>query len=255
MKKVLCFVTLFAIILFYGCKKTNNETVTGNCRMQQSSGSLNKMYCFYAGNHTILKMQFIDPPSDTGWENYYYENGHIAYMVRLYKGTQGDTIYYTYNSGKYIEVDEYGYKLKYIYNGMNQLFKIERHEGSKVTDYSNYFYDVNGNCIRCNQYAEHNYSDSIYILTIVTDFEFGGQKNPYSSIGLPPLNSIGSEVGQYLSPNNITKIRTQFVTDSLKLVLVYHYSTFNDNGYPLLFSITDSLNNLMSNESIEYLCP
>lgn len=223
--------------------------------MQQSSGALDKVYCFYNDSHKIVKMRFIDPPTDTGWENYYYENGHIAYMIRLYKGTQGDTIQYTYNSGKYIEVNEYGHILKYIYNDMDQLIKIERHEGSKVTDYSDYFYDMKGNCIKCIQYTEHNYSDSIYIQILITDFEFGDQQNPYSSIGLPPLNSMGSEIGQYLSPNNITKMRTNFITDSLKLVFVYHYSSFNESGYPLLFSITDSLNNLMSNENIEYVCP
>ena len=255
MKKVLCPIILFSIILFTGCKKTNNEISFGNCRMQQSSGSINKLDCFYDDQHNILKIRFIDLPSDTSWENYYYENGHVVYKIRLYKGTQGDTIHYIFNSGKYIEVDQYGHIHKYIYNNLGQLIKIERHEGSKVTDYSDYFYDMNGNCIKCTEYTEQNYSDSIYIPMIMTDFEFGAQKNPYSSIGLPPLNSMGSEVGQYLSPNNITKIRTHFITDSINFVFLYKYSSFNDNGYPLSFSITDTLNHVASIENIQYICP
>ena len=125
MKKVLCLVSLFSIVFFSGCKKTTNgELSTGTCRMQESSGAFNKVYCFYDDNRKIVKMRFIDPPTDTEWENYYYENGHVAYMIRLYKGTKGDTIVYSYNSGKYVEVYEYGYTQKYIYNDMGQLIKI-----------------------------------------------------------------------------------------------------------------------------------
>jgi hypothetical protein len=251
MKQILFYVSLFTVVFLFGCKKSNNETSSGNCRMQQSAGSMNNVYCFYNENSRISKMRFISPPSDTSWENYFYENDHVAYMIRLYKGTQGDTISYTYKSGKYTEVNQYGFTLKYVYDNFNRLIKIERHEDSVVSSYSDYLYDSMGNCTKCSQYS---WTGTSYIWDQLTDFEFGNNKNPYSSIGLPPLNSMGPEIGMYNSPNNITKMRTQYPQTG-KLVFVYTYSIFNANRYPLTFSIGDSLNHIMSNETMEYVCP
>jgi hypothetical protein len=254
MKNIFIFLPLISLVFFFSaCKKTNTDSPSGlNCRMLELTGPLYESHCFYDDHHKIVKMRFIDSPADTSWENYYYENGHVVYMIRLFQGTSGDTIYYTYNSGKYVEVNEYGFKLKFIYNDSGQLIKVERYEGSKVTDYSDYEYNQGGNCIRCIDYT---WSGSEFAQEQITDLEFGNQKNPYSSIGLPPLNSTGWPTAMYLSPNNITKYRIQYTSQLMKLVLVYHYSSYNENGYPLAYSITDSLNHMISNENIQYICP
>jgi hypothetical protein len=251
MKKMIFLIVLLFTFCTYSCKKSTSEQSTGPCRLLQSSGSLNEVFCYYDDHHNISKMMFISPPNDTGWENYYYNNGHVVYMIRLYKGTKGDTIFYTFNSGKYTEVNQYGYMQKYYYDNSGLLIKIERYDSTKVTDYSDFIYDSRGNCIKCTEYTR---TDSAFEWSAIEEFEFGNSRNPYSSIGLPPLNSMTGVVGQYLSPNNITKWRYQYPQTS-KLVLVYKYSSFNNNGYPVSFSIGDSLNHVLSNETIEYVCP
>ncbi len=86
--------------LSYSCSKSNSEQLPNNCRMLSSSGSLDKAFYTYDENHKILSTMYIDLPKDTGWENYHYTNGHVAYMIRIYQGTLRDTIFYTYDSGK-----------------------------------------------------------------------------------------------------------------------------------------------------------
>ena len=253
MKKTFCFVILISIFYFSACKKTNNGSTGGlNCRMLQSFSSIQNRFFYYDDNRNIIKVLFVDAAADTEQDNYYYVNGHVAYMIRLYRGTLGDTISYTYNSGKYVEVDQYGGKLKYIYNNSGQIVKIENYEGSKLSDYSDYSYDIHGNCTRCTDYT---WSDSTYFPYTITDFEFGDQKNQYPSMGLPPLNSMGAITAWFFGPNNITRMRTQSIGQSYKFVLVYHYSSFNENGYPLEISTTDSLNNIFTIENIQYVCP
>jgi len=253
MKKISYFVILISIFFFSACKKTTKESSGGlTCRMLQSSNSIQNRFFFYDDNRNIIKVLFVDAAADTEQDNYYYVNGHVAYMIRLYQGTLGDTISYTYNSGKYVEVNQYGFKLKYLYNGAGQIVKIENYEGSKLSDYSDYSYDIHGNCTRCIDYS---WSDSTYFPYKITDFEFGDQKNQYPSIGLPPLNSMGAMTAWFFSPNNITRMRMQSLGQSNKVVFVYHYSSFNENGYPLEISTTDSLNNVFTIEYIQYICP
>lgn len=253
MKKIFISVTLILLVFFSACKKTNKESSSEqNCRMSQSTSSIQNIFFYYDDNRNIIKALFVEANADTEQDNYYYDNGHVAYMIRLYKGTLGDTISYTYNSGKYVEVDQYGVKLKYNYNDSGQIIRIERYEANKVTDYSNYSYDKNGNCKRCIDYS---WTDSTYIPYTITDFEFGDQRNQHTSIGFPPLNSMGATTAEFFDPNNITRMRIQSIGQPYKSVLVYHYSTFNENGYPLVVSTTDSLNNIFTIENIQYICP
>jgi hypothetical protein len=247
-----CVIVMLLIgIVISGCKKTTETTPAGDCRMVRSSGTMNGMVCFYDDNHRISKMMYVSSPNDTSWENYYYDNGHVAYMVRLYKGTLGDTIYYTYDAGKYTRVDQYGFMQKYLYDNAGRLVRIERYDSTVVESYTDYIYDSRGNCIKCVRYYM---SGSNPVEEERVEFEFGSNRNPYSSIGLPPLNSMGPEIGQYLSPDNITRIRMKY-PQTVSLVLVYTYGAFNNNGYPLNFTIGDSLSHLMSNEVMEYECP
>lgn len=239
--------TLYAI----SCSKSSSEQITGSCRMLSSSGSLNKAFYTYDENHKILYAMYIDPPNDTSWEKYHYIDGHVTFMIRIYRGTLGDTIFYTYDSGKYVEVYQHGNKQKYYYDNSGLLVKIERYDGASITTSSDLIYDSRGNCIR---YIKYYKSGSTSTWEEIADFEYGDKRSPYSSIGLPPLNSIGPEVGQYLSPNNLTKMRIQFPQTN-KHVFVYQYNAFNENGYPTSFSMGDSLNHIISNESIEYICP
>lgn len=248
-RSVVIYVCLVA--LSFSCSKSNSDQLSISCRMLNSSGSLNKLFCTYDDDHNILKMMYISPPNDTSCENYHYTNGHVAYMIRIYQGTLGDTIFYTYDSGKYVEVYQYGNKQKYYYDNSGLLVKIERYDGASISTSSDLTYDSRGNCIRFIKYFK---SGGGSIWEEIADFEYGDKRNPYSSIGLPPLNSIGPEVGQYLSPNNLIKMRIQFPQTS-KQVFVYQYSVFNENGYPTSFSMGDSLNHIISNETIEYICP
>lgn len=253
MNKLSALLLLISVMGILGCTKTSDGTHPEyNCRMTQLSGSMGKFIYYYDENRNILKVLNISPPADTGWENYHYENGHVVYMIRIYQGTLGDTINYTYDSGRYVEVNEYGYKLKYYYDEKSQLVKIEQVENSIVTNYTDYQYDNKGNCTRCLEYYR---SGSAFEMDQVTDFEFGTQKNPFFSIGKPPLNGDDMTVGMYLSRNNITKYRVQYISQSMKLAFVYHYSIYTGNGYPLQYALTDSLNNLISSDTLSYACP
>ena len=253
MKKIFISVTLILLVFFSACKKTNKEVSSGqNCRMLQSTSAIHNIFFYYDDHRNIIKALFVESNADTEQDNYYYDNGHVAYMIRLYKGTLGDTISYIYTFGRYIEVDQYGVKLKYIYNDPGQIIRIERYEGNKVTDYSDYSYDKNGNCTRCIDYS---WTDSTYMPYTITDFEFGDQRNQNTSTGFPPLNSMGATTAEYFGPNNITRMRIQSIGQSYKFVFVYHYSSFNENGYPLVVSTTDSLNNVFNIENIQYVCP
>jgi hypothetical protein len=241
------------IILFaYSCKKSSdNSTGSGNCRMVKSTGSLSISIYFYDESKRFQKMMHVDAPNDTSWEDYYYQNDHVIYMIRIYPGTFGDTIFYTYNNGKYTEVDQYGFKQKYYYDNSNQLKKIEKYSNSNMVSYATFTFSPEGDCL---QYLKYVVNGSNSILDETVDMEYGTFRNPYSSLGLPPLNSMGPEVGLYLSKHNLTRMRTHF-SDQNTSVLVYTYTSFNDNGYPPSFSIGDSLNHIISVENIEYNCP
>lgn len=245
-------ISLCLAFCLISCSKTTNpDPISSGCRMDNSSGTLNELFCTYDEYHNIIKVMYISPPNDTSWENYHYSGDHVAFLVRIYQGTLGDTIFYTYNSGKYVEVFQYGNKQKYYYDNSGLLVKIERYDGASVKTSADLFYDSRGNCIR---FVKYFISGSSSIWEQIVDFEYGEKKSQYSSIGLPPLNSIGPEVGQYLSRNNLTRMRIQFPQGS-KHVFVYQYNAFNDNGYPTSFSMGDSLNHIISNETIEYFCP
>lgn len=252
-KYILAGVAILTLFLVPACKKTNTAPPAVSCRMmQQTSAYSGNTLCYYDDHQRILKFRYVTQPADTSWEIYHYDNGHVDYMVRLFKGTDGDTIYYTFSSGRYVEVTQYGSTLVYLYNTSGKLVKIEQHEGSVITDYSVYRYNTLGNCFQCVQYALY---DTTYLPIQVTDLEFGNLRNPYSSMGLPPLNSHGPEIGLYLSPNNITKMRTQDTGQVAKMVFLYHYTSSNENGYPTAYSITDSLSNPISENNISYICP
>lgn len=245
-------ISLWVAFFLISCNKsTNPDPITSGCRMNNSSGTLYELFCTYDENHNIIKMMYISPTNDTSCENYHYSGDHVAYMVRIFPGTLGDTIFYTYNSGKYVEVFQYGNKQKYYYDNSGLLVKIERYDGDSIKTSADLSYDSRGNCIR---FVKYFISQSSSVWEEIVDFEYGEKKSQYSSIGLPPLNSIGPEVGQYLSPNNLIKMRIQFPQAS-KHVIVYQYNEFNDNGYPTSFSMGDSLNHIISNETIEYFCP
>jgi hypothetical protein len=160
-------------------------------------------------------------------------------------------MFLTFDAGKYIEVKINGSTAeKFIYNNSDQLIKIEEYEDSKVSHFSDFLYDSNGNCIISTHY---NLTGSNYILEQIVEFEYGNYKNPYYSLGLPPLFSEGWLFGIFMSYNNITKIRDQI--EEYHGTWFYHYSSFNENGYPLTVTMTDSLNNLIGTENIEYICP
>ena len=252
-KYILAVVALLSLFMVVACKKTNTAPPATSCRMMtQISAYSGNTQCYYDDYQRILKLRYVTQPADTSWDIYHYDNGHVDYLVRLYKGTDGDTIYYTFTSGRYVEVTQYASRLVYLYNTSGKLVKIEHYEGSKITDYSAYLYNLLGNCILCTQFALY---DTTYLPIQVTDLEFGDLRNPYSSMGLPPLNSHGPEIGVYLSPNNITKIRTQFTGQPAKMVFLYHYTASNENGYPTTYSITDSLNYPILENNISYICP
>ena len=98
-------ISLWLAFFLISCNKsTNPDPITSGCRMNNSSGTLNELFCTYDENHNIIKVMYISPPNDTSWENYHYSGDHVAYMVRIFQGTLGDTIFYTYKSGKYVEV-------------------------------------------------------------------------------------------------------------------------------------------------------
>jgi hypothetical protein len=217
-----------------------------------SSFALMQSNYYYDENDRISKIRFISSPADTSWENYYYENGHVIYLIRLYKGTAGDTITYTYDSGRYTECFSYGKTLKYIYDGQNRLIKIEAWKDLKLDDYAEYQYDVNGNCSR---YTGYTRSGTGFELSREVSLEFGTNKNFYYSIGMPPLNSMNETIPMTISPNNFTKITTIYPSSAYSLVLLYNYSQFNDRGYPTNYSITDSLNHVLEVGSMEYVCP
>lgn len=242
----LCF-ALFSL----SCSKSESDQISTSYRMLNSSGTLNKLFCAYDENHNVLNMMYISPPNDTSWEVYHYTDGHVAYMVRKYQGTLGDTITYIFSSGKYVEVIQYGNRQKYYYDDSGLLVKIERYDGSSIITSAELLYDSRRNC---NKFIKYQVSGSTSTWEEIVDFEFGEKRSPYSSIGLPPLNSIGPEVGLYLSPNNLIKMRIQY-PQATKLVFVYQYNAFNDQGYPTSFSMGDSLNHIISNETMNYICP
>jgi hypothetical protein len=255
MKNQLRLIILVAAVFFFSCKKNNTDTtdpISGNCRMVKLSDSLGRINFYYDANNRISQIMSMSSPVDTSWENYYYENGHVVFMIRLYRGTHGDTIKYTYESGKYTECLSYGSTLKYFYNGLNQLIKIESWKDLKMDEYAEYQYDMNGNCIKCTSYTKNG---TAYELNHEATLVFGTGKNFYYSIGMPPLNSMNETIPMTVSPNNFTKITSKYPPSAYSLVLLYNYSGFNDQGYPTNFSMSDSLQHIFDAGTIEYVCP
>jgi len=252
MKKRIFFICLAIASLTFSCKKSTSEQSSGSCRELRSTSSMTDDFFYYDASGNISKIMFINLPSDTSWQNYYYKNGHLVYMIRLYKGTKGDTVFYTYNSGNYVEVNESGFMLKYYYDQSNLLAKIERYDSGKLTAYSDYYFDPRGNCRNCDQYER---TGSGFGFKQIDFIEYGDFKNPDHSIGLPPLNDYSALTGEYLSPNNVVKW-TMITSYSDSIVMYYHYKSFNNNGYPLSYKVGDSTGNqIISNETLEYLCP
>jgi YD repeat-containing protein len=252
MNKIFLITALISALFFSACKKSNN-TSTGlqKCRMLQSLSATDNEYFFYDNNSNLVKALYISG-SDTEQDNYHYENGHVAYYIRLFKGTLGDTIKYTYESGRYTWVDEYGFRIKYTYNSAGQIIKIEDINGVQHLNYSEYAYNLQGNCIRCTDYS---WSGSAYMATAITDFEFGDQKNQFQTMGYPPQNGGGQTTAWFFSPNNITKIRIHNLDDPFKVVILYQYNSFNENGYPLQILLSDTLGHNLSTQNLQYLCP
>lgn len=256
MKRILFPVVLIVFCFVVSCKKNNDNSTgytPGNCRMtEESSGIVHATY-FYDQDNRIIKKRYISSPHDTSWENYTYENGHVIYMIRLFKGTKGDTIVYIYKDDKYVEVDQYGSVLKYLYNTSGQLVRIESYTNSKMTDYSEFDYDQNSNCIRCTEYYK---SDSAFYQSTITELEYGDRKNIYYSLGCPPSNSEHGTTAQFLSPNNIVKYRNRFLSNHMTITWIYNYTSFNEHGYPLTFTMNDTItNSILNMETISYVCP
>ena len=95
---------------------------------------------------------FVASPGDTGWEYYYYESGHVKYMIRLMQGEQADTATYVYSAGKYTEVHQYGSVYKFSYDSRGNLIKLSIDTGTQYYDYCDFNYDANGNCIKFSKY-------------------------------------------------------------------------------------------------------
>jgi hypothetical protein len=209
--------------------------------------------CNYNDDNTISTVMFVPSPGDTAWDHYYYENGHVSYMIRLMQGAKADTATYFWSGGKYTEGHQYGSVYKYSYDNGGNLIKLSINTDPQHNDYCDFTYDDKGNCIAFNKYY---YSDSSYFLAESTVLEYGDHKNPYSSIGLPPPNSMSYVTGQYRSNNNIIKITDHIIGNPvMTFVFVYSYSTFNDNGYPLYVTTSDTLGHPLSYETLNYKCP
>jgi hypothetical protein len=251
MKKIIFIILMLVLHVFYSCKKSATENNVQSCRMVSSIGNMQNSFYYYNENKSISKIMFINPPDDTSWQNYYYENGHVSYMIRLYKGTLGDTILYTYNSGKYTEINEYGFTLKYYYDNSGYLSKIEKYENHNLSGYSKYTFNSNGDCIKFLQYYVNGANTQ---LDGIVDFEYGNTRSPYSSTGMPPINSQEPSVGQYLSTHMLIKMRYTWPGQE-KIVLLYTSGTLNNNGYPKSITISDSLINVISTNNFEYSCP
>jgi hypothetical protein len=256
MKKLNFILLVLIIIVMFSCKKSDNQSSSQsseNCKLLKSLSSYTNYTCYYNEDNTISKSMFVASPGDTVWDYYYYESGHVNYMIRLMQGEQADTATYVYSAGKYTEVHQYGSVYKFSYDSRGNMIKLSIDTGTQYYDYCDFNYDAKGNCIKFSKYY---WSGTAYFLAEITEFEYGTNKNPYYSIGLPPLNSMNYVTGQYQSLNNITKIKDHIYDYTvMNFVYVYNYSSFNENAYPLNVTTSDSLGHPLSYENLSYKCP
>jgi hypothetical protein len=249
------FIILIVTVLFFSCSKddsSNNDPSPGTCRMIRLYDSLGETDFFYDADNRISRIRSIYSPSDSSWENYYYDNGHVSHVIISYKGFPGDTIYCTYESGKYTECFSYGDTLKYKYDASNHLTRIESWRDLKMDGYTDYQYDSRGNCTAYQRYSRYGTG---YGLSQEGSLEFGTNKNFYYSIGIPPLNSLNEAIPMTVSPNNFIKVTTKFPSSVNSIVVLYTYSGFNDHGYPTNFSMSDSSHHMYDFGTIDYVCP
>ncbi|HZY25309.1 MAG TPA: hypothetical protein VFE71_05745, partial [Bacteroidales bacterium] len=179
MKKLNCFLVVLALFVSFSCKKSDNQSTSnssGNCKLLKSMESSSNFSCNYNDDNTISTVMFVPSPGDTAWDHYYYENGHVSYMIRLMQGAKADTATYFWSGGKYTEGHQYGSVYKYSYDNGGNLIKLSINTDPQHNDYCDFTYDDKGNCIAFNKYY---YSDSSYFLAESTVLEYGDHKNPY----------------------------------------------------------------------------
>jgi hypothetical protein len=256
MKKLLCLILVAGIFGFASCKKKDNSSDNppnpkGTCRMisYQDSTQINNFYYNAAGR--ISSIEFIYSSSDTGRNNYYYDNDHVAYMTSS-QGWRIDTVRYTWDSGRYTGFTEYGVVYKILYNNLNQIIRIEEYQDSVKMAYSEYTWDSNNNCTLSTDYA---LSGSQFVANHKSEITFGTNRNFYYSVGMPPVNSLGVGLAMFFSPNNLIKVKFTYPLQGSSTTLVFYYTSFNSYGYPLRYNLTDTLNHYINSASMSYACP
>jgi len=167
-------------------------------------------------------------------------------------GYRYDTVWYSWDSGRYTGCTENGVVYKIIYDNLNRVSRVEEYQNSVKMAYSEYTWDANNNCTMCINYA---LSGPSFVANLRTEFTFGTNKNFYYSLGMPPVNSLGMGIGLFGSVNNITLVRFVYPLQSTSSLVHFNYSSFNSYGYPLRCVLTDSLNHLQSNVVMGYACP
>lgn len=255
MKKATGVLLLIAAMSYFSCSKDSSDpenNPSGNCRMIRMVNSLGVFDLSYDQNNMITSLRTVTPEGDSSWENYYYENGHVVYMIRIYRGTAGDTIRYTYESGIYTQCESYGTTLKYFYDGSGNIIKMEEWKNQAMEDYSEYVYDGNGNCVSFSMMTK---TDSGYSVYQQGTLEFGTKKNMYISIGIPPLNSAGETIALTRSRNNMTKVSISYMNYPISYAINYSYSNFNEQGFPLDFTLSASDSTILDSGTIQYACP
>ncbi len=256
MKKILGLIVLAGFTAFFSCKKSDNSSNDnpnpgGSCRMTYYQDTSQVNNYFYDASNRIIRAEFIYPPSDTSWNTYYYDADHVSYMTTW--GTfHYDTVRYTWDSGKYTGFTENGVVYKILYNSLNQINSVEEYQNSIKMAYSEYTWDANNNCISCINYS---LSGQSFVANLRTEFTFGTNKNFYHLLGIPPVNSLGMGIGLFGSVNNITRVRFVYPLQNVSSVVLFNYSLFNSNGYPLRCVLTDSLNHIQSSLVMGYACP
>jgi hypothetical protein len=256
MKKILGLIVLAGLTGFVSCKKSDNSSnnthdPSGSCRMTfyQDTSQINNFY--YDASNRIIRAEFIYPPSDTSWTSYIYNNDHVAYMT-TWTTYHYDTVRYTWDAGRYTGFTENGVVYQILYNSQNQISRVEEYQNSVKMAYTDYTWDANNNCTLCIDYS---LSGQSFVVNLRTEFTFGTNKNFYHSLGIPPVNSLGMGIGMFGSVNNITRVRFVYPLQSVSSVVLFNYSSFNTNGYPLQCALTDTLNHIQSSLVMRYACP
>ncbi len=85
------------------------------------------------------------------------------------------------------------------------------------------------------------------------EIEYGSSRN-YYAVKLPPVDTYEAYWWMMTGPDNIMKFRVHY-PDSDTQTLIWEYSGFNGNGYPVNYSIKDSAEGNIGVEIAGYVCP